>query len=248
MACRPNEGMDLVSCGSTYTALLCEVRAPVQGQGQEGGHRGGVGVCLGVGEPRRGRIPPHVRPRLPHQVRERHHRRELPGGEELPVLEAVPTAAHKVDVVFVHRLFRLPRRLRLPGDSLVLLRGRQVHPTPARVGHDRHEARIHPARLPLLFDVVVGDRGAGKEAAEERAADLGPGLRRLPVWRSTGAHAEAPGARRPVHHRLEVRLAPLLAREPERAHQGHLGPRAAGSGLGTVRAQSHAITGRSLPM
>jgi hypothetical protein len=118
-----------------------------------------------------------------------------------------------------HRAFRLPRRLRLPGDSLVLLDGGEVYPAAAGVGHDRHEAHAHPACLALLFDVVVLDWSPVSRQRNVARPSLRPRLHRRAVGRCAGAHAETPRARCPVHHRFQPGLAPLLARKPEGAHE-----------------------------
>jgi hypothetical protein len=200
---------------------VAKIHDTIEVQIQESSHRGGVGVGLGFREPRRQRIPPHVRPHLPHQVRQRHHRRELPGGEVIGQGCQTPQGCLDRDRVVGKWLFRPPRRLRLAGDGLVLVSGGQVDPAPARVGHDGHEARSHSDGLALLLEVVVRDRVAGEETAKQRPAGLRPGLHRRAVGRLAGAHDKAPHARRPVHHRLEPRLAPLLARKPEGTHERH---------------------------
>jgi hypothetical protein len=108
--------------------------------------RSGLAV---VGQAGRDGVALDPRHRLAHQVRERRQRHELAGGEEVgPREESVAAATHEVRRVPVHRLVRLPFRLRLTSDLLVLWRWREIHAPALALGDDGHQPRAHAPGLP----------------------------------------------------------------------------------------------------
>jgi hypothetical protein len=171
------------------------------------GHAGGQGVGAHAGDG------------FGHQVGKRGQRHQLARGEQVaPGGQAV---GQRPEVARIVRQggFRLPGRLRLLRNRLVLSRGRQVHAAACALGHDGHQPRPHAAGRAFRLDVRRLDRHPRHQAAEVGAprqlcALLRAGRRRA------GAHLEVVAIA--LHHRVHPAFLARLAAQDEAAGQRHV--------------------------